>query len=325
MRQNQSLHPLVRNATILYEPISAVGETFAIRAGFNLINRGIAAAIGAGYSSMSQALSPVMDAYNIPVCDGSSTSPALSSKAAYPNYFRAVPEDNFQAQVMVNLLIQQGWTEVAIVATQDSYGQNLANEVAAQVAAKNMTVTLRENFFFESPNYVQIANNVKDSLSRIIIYCGHQQAFTDLAAAAQSVGIFGQGYAWITSDSVKLASSFPPSQLQYINGIINVFPQEGRGKLYDEFLAMWSKADPAIYSQRGTIQPYSLFYVNCLELFVFGFDRLLKQRPDLTPTGNQPWNLSVKIPADFSFPNMDTLTGPVVFSKHGIGFLFENL
>ncbi|KAJ3096492.1 Fungalysin/Thermolysin Extracellular metalloproteinase 5 [Phlyctochytrium bullatum] len=212
----------------------AVGESFAIRAGFNLIEKGVTAAIGAGYSSMTQALSPVMDAYSIPLCDGSSTSPTLSSKSAYPNFFRTVPEDNYQAQVMVDFLIYQGWTEVAIVATQDSYGQNLANEVVALVTARNMTVTLRENFFFEAPDYIQIARKVRDSLSRIIIYCGHQFAFVELAIAAQPLGIFDKGYAWVTSDSVKLAASFSLSKLAFINGIINIFPQEGRFATYDE-------------------------------------------------------------------------------------------
>ncbi|KAJ3191440.1 hypothetical protein HDU67_005850, partial [Dinochytrium kinnereticum] len=72
-------------------------------------------------------------------------------------------------------------------------------------------------------------------------------------------------------------------------------------------------------AKSGEFQPYMMFYVNCLEAFVYGFDRLIKARPEMVPTGNGPWNISqtYSIPYDFNFPDIYTVTGPVVLDRKG--------
>ncbi|KAJ3102065.1 hypothetical protein HDU96_009771 [Phlyctochytrium bullatum] len=274
--------------------------------------------MGTAYSSMTQALAPVFDAYGIPVCDGAATSPALSNKNSFPNFFRTVPQDNNQAFAIVDFLAYQQWSDVAIVASQSAYGQNLANELAIQLSLKNITVILRENFFEDALDHTQTVGNLKESLTRVIIYCGYKDAFLSMVQIAKRVGIFGPGYAWVTSDGVKLAQSLPAEKLQPMNGIINVFPTEGRGPLYNSLLREWSNADITKYSMRGVVQPYSLFYVNCLETLTFGFDRIIKTRPEVIPIGNGSWNFGkFNIPGDFSFPERDTITGPIAFQNNG--------
>ncbi|KAJ3202433.1 hypothetical protein HDU67_000568, partial [Dinochytrium kinnereticum] len=242
-RNDARLHPSVRNLSFLYDNIPAFGETFAIRSGFNLYNRGAVAVIGTSYSSMTQALSPVMDAYNIPVCDGASTSPRLSDRTMYPNFFRPVPQDNQQAFAVVEFVASQGWSEIAVIASQDSYGQNLANEVSSLALNRSITVVVRENYFTGLSDYSQTISSVRDSLARIIIYCGTYTEFVVMARNAQTAGIYGEGYAWITTDAVKLVSSYSSDDVLFINGAINVFPREGKGDVYAAFLRSWKAAD----------------------------------------------------------------------------------
>ncbi|KAI8834712.1 periplasmic binding protein-like I [Chytridium lagenaria] len=322
LRANQSLHPSVRNISLFYDEIPSIGETLAIRSAFNLFNRGVIAVIGAGYSSMTLALAPVMDAYNIPVCDGASTSPKLSSRVAYPNFFRPIPQDNGQASAIARFLKQQGWSEVAILAAQDGYGQNLANELMNQVRVENITVTFRDNFVIGMTDYSRTVMNLRDSLSRIIVFIGNSGEFVTISQQAQAAGIFAPGYAWITADGLQVGlESYSPNELQSINGVINVFPTEGQGVVYESFKQDFFNANvtryPSIRSK--AIQPFHLFYVNCLEAFVFGFDRLFKQNPAAVPTTNADrWNLTgFKIPETINFPDRDTVTGRVIINEEG--------
>ncbi|KAJ3105625.1 hypothetical protein HDU97_007832 [Phlyctochytrium planicorne] len=306
-RVNSSLHPAVRNLGFLYEKIQGGGESYAIRSGFNLYNAGVLAAIGTAYSYLTQALSPVMDAYGIPVCDGGSTSPTLSNKEMYPNFFRTVPQDNTQAFAMIEFLLFQKWSEVAIVATQDSYGQNLADKVVEIARNRSITVTVRENFFSRQTDYSQLISSLATSLSRIFIFCGYGDDFVSIATAASAA---------VVKDGVRQAAGYSTVGLEYINGALNVFPTEGKGALFDNFLNKWINSNKTRYplAAAGNFQPYMLFYVNCLDAYVYGFDRILKETPTIySPTTG--WNKSAytfQVPRDFSFPDMDSITGPVI-------------
>ncbi|KAJ3105626.1 hypothetical protein HDU97_007833 [Phlyctochytrium planicorne] len=320
-RLNFTLHPAVRNITFLYDEIQGAGESYAIRSGFNLYNAGVTAVIGTSYSFMTQALSSVMDAYGIPVCDGASTSPTLSNKAMYPNFFRTVPQDNQQAYAMIGFLLYQKWSEIAIVASQDSYGQNLADKLMSIAKTRGITVTVRENFFARSPDYSLLISSISNSLSRIIVFCGNGDDFVDIARAASAAGIYKPGYAWITSDAVKLAASFSTVGLEYINGAINVFPSEGQGPLYTKFLSQWAATNKTRYPQAvsGTFQPYMLFYVNCLDAYVYGLSQIIKNNPNVYST-TSGWISSAytfNVTNDFNFPDMDSVTGPVILDSNG--------
>ncbi|KAI8834711.1 periplasmic binding protein-like I [Chytridium lagenaria] len=289
LRANQSLHPSVRNLSLLYDEIPDVGETLAIRSAFNLYNRGVAGVIGTGYSSMTLALAPVMDAYNIP------------QPRSVPKLFPPSPQDNGQASAIATFLKQQGWSECAIVAAQDGYGQNLANDLT---------------------NYTKTVLNLRDSLSRVIVFIGNADEFVTISRQAGAVGIFSSGYAWITADGAKYGlETYSPDDLQYINGAINVFPTEGQGPVYETFKNQFFNANATKYPsiRSKSIQSYLLFYVNCLEAFVFGFDRHFKAYPTAVPTDNtSPWNLTgFKIPETVNFPDVETVTGRVILNEEG--------
>ncbi|KAJ3095264.1 hypothetical protein HDU96_001250 [Phlyctochytrium bullatum] len=320
LRTNTSLHPSVRNLSLIYDEIPVVGESYAIRSAFSLLGKSVAATIGTGYSSMTKALVPVLQAYNVPVCCGASTSPTLSDRNNYNNFFRPVPQDNLQAFAMVDFILQQGWSEVAILASQDGYGQNLANAMTELMRKRMITITARDNFFPGLTDYTKSLLNIKDSLSRIIVYCGNSAEFVVMARQATALGIYGPGYAWITSDGAKYGLEGRSAQeLSFINGAINVFPEEGKGAVYEQFKKDFSNADKFLYpSSASDIQPYLLFYVNCLESFVFGYDRILKANPSLIPAPGRPWNFSLyeyNIPGIFNFPERDTVTGPVNYDN----------
>lgn len=68
------------------------------------------------------------------------TSDKLSNKLLYPSFFRTVPSDKWQVEVMVILLERFKWNWVAIVGSDEEYGQQGVQEFSKVAANKSVCV-----------------------------------------------------------------------------------------------------------------------------------------------------------------------------------------
>lgn len=68
------------------------------------------------------------------------TSDKFSDKLLYPSFFRTVPSDKWQVEVMVLLLERFNWNWVAIVASEEEYGQQGVQEFSKIAANKSVCV-----------------------------------------------------------------------------------------------------------------------------------------------------------------------------------------
>ncbi|XP_062477103.1 metabotropic glutamate receptor 6-like, partial [Pezoporus occidentalis] len=80
--------------------------------------------IGASASSVSIMVANVLRLFNIPQISYASTAPELSDPARYGFFSRVVPPDSEQAQAMVAVARALGWSYVATVASEGSYGES---------------------------------------------------------------------------------------------------------------------------------------------------------------------------------------------------------
>jgi ABC-type branched-subunit amino acid transport system substrate-binding protein len=83
------------------------------------------------------------------------TSPDFDKPEVDPNelYFRTAPSDVLQGAVMANLLTEDGHSNVAILARQDSYGQALADVVDENFTNTGGTVTAKELYDANASNF----------------------------------------------------------------------------------------------------------------------------------------------------------------------------
>lgn len=68
------------------------------------------------------------------------TSDKFSDKLLYPSFFRTVPSDKWQVEVMVLLLEKFNWNWVAIVGSEEEYGQQGVQEFSKIAANKSVCV-----------------------------------------------------------------------------------------------------------------------------------------------------------------------------------------
>lgn len=68
------------------------------------------------------------------------TSDKFSNKLLYPSFFRTVPSDKWQVEVIVLLLNEFKWNWVAIVGSEEEYGQGGVQEFSKIAENKSVCV-----------------------------------------------------------------------------------------------------------------------------------------------------------------------------------------
>jgi hypothetical protein len=65
--------------------------------------------------------------------------------------------------------------------------------------------------------------------------------------------------------------------------------------------------------------PYSYFTASCVDLFLYGFERLLRENPTFTvqALANGTYNNRFRVPSSFSFPDLGTPAGKIVLNTVG--------
>ncbi|XP_022903794.1 metabotropic glutamate receptor 5-like [Onthophagus taurus] len=80
--------------------------------------------IGPGSSSVALQVQNLLQLFHIPQVGYSATSKDLSDKSRFNYFLRVVPSDFYQAQVILDIVRNYGWTYVSAVNTNENYGQS---------------------------------------------------------------------------------------------------------------------------------------------------------------------------------------------------------
>jgi ABC-type branched-subunit amino acid transport system substrate-binding protein len=220
------IHPDASVEVVYLNHLSSKSTT--IQNSIEHVNRGVIATIGTSYSSLTELASLIFQTYNIPLCDGGATSPSLSNKDIYPNFFRTIPNDAAQAETVIHYMISQGWRKVAVIYTTESYGQGLATFFTNAARANNVTILSSQPIYPGSTNdkLLNTAKNLLDSTARIFVYFGYPEDYVKLIENAKQLGIYGPGYNWVGGDAMSNLNYGNYNRTLYV-GTSYLFPVEG--------------------------------------------------------------------------------------------------
>ncbi|XP_059185839.1 taste receptor type 1 member 3 [Centropristis striata] len=98
----------------------------------------ISAVIGPYSSEMVSVIGKLLGFFLMPQVSYGATSDKFSNKLLYPSFFRTVPSDKWQVNVMAHLLKEFKWNWVAVVGSEEEYGQRGVQEFSK--IAENMSV-----------------------------------------------------------------------------------------------------------------------------------------------------------------------------------------
>ncbi|CAF1419121.1 unnamed protein product, partial [Rotaria sp. Silwood1] len=126
--------------------------------------------IGPELSREAVIISPVGQSLGIPVIAYSATSPDLSDKIAYPNFYRTVPPDNTAAKALITLLNRYDWTSCVIIYQNDAFGSGGSKAISDAFYRSGLTITQMILFDIAKRSFrVDLQNTLMNSPTRIII------------------------------------------------------------------------------------------------------------------------------------------------------------
>ena len=214
--------------------------------------KSISALVGPFSSGSAVLVGSLLQVSDIPAISPSATSKELSSQM-YKDFFRTVPPDNWQAEVMADIIERFNWTYVAAVGLDDSYGRN-------GISALEKESYDRKTFCIAFSEYIprlgsgekikQIVLHIKrkTEIAVIIVWLsgGYGRAFF-AEATAQNL----EEKTWILSDALTAGEAvFLESHFTILNGSLGIKPRDHHVPDFEEHLKMIT---PVKSVERGTV------------------------------------------------------------------------
>jgi branched-chain amino acid transport system substrate-binding protein len=207
------------------------------------------AIIGPAASGVANAIWDTVNTAEMQICSGTSTGALFSGEEYNPYHIRTAPSDNIQGPLLGNLIITDGFTDVAVVWRSDEYGVGFGEAVAAAVTEAGGNVVMAEGYDQDLDSFATLAQDIVASGAEalaMIVFAEGAQIRLDLASA----GFEGQIYvADGFVDNVTVASvGGDASMLEGLKGTYpSVAPSTGEATFPDRF-AEFAPDAPTVFS-----------------------------------------------------------------------------
>jgi ABC-type branched-subunit amino acid transport system substrate-binding protein len=142
-----------------------------------LINEGVDAIVGAAASGMSQEFIQLLEDNEIVQCSAANTSPAFTDQDNNSYYIRTVGPDEGVAPIFVNEVVGDGYTNVAVLARADDYGDAL-RQLVVDGLEEQVEVALNESYNPDSDDFSALVSQVQGAGADAVVVIGFAEAAT---------------------------------------------------------------------------------------------------------------------------------------------------
>uniref|UniRef100_A0A3B3BMM9 Extracellular calcium-sensing receptor-like n=1 Tax=Oryzias melastigma TaxID=30732 RepID=A0A3B3BMM9_ORYME len=121
-------------------------------------------------STPSIAISRVIGSFDIPQVSHIATCACLSDKQQFPNFFRTIPSDAFQAEALAKLVKHFGWTWIGAICSDSDYGNNGMASFLQAAEKEGICVEFSEAFYRTQAHKIQkVADFIRRSTAKVIV------------------------------------------------------------------------------------------------------------------------------------------------------------
>ena len=118
------------------------------------------AIIGPAASGVANAVWDKVNTAQMVMCSGSSTGSVFSGEEYNPNHVRTAPSDDIQGPLLGNLILEDGYTDVAVVWRSDDYGVGFGESVAAGITDAGGNVVIQEGYDQSLDSFSDLAQSI---------------------------------------------------------------------------------------------------------------------------------------------------------------------
>ncbi|XP_008289750.1 extracellular calcium-sensing receptor-like [Stegastes partitus] len=161
--------------------------------------------IGAASSTSGIMLSRILRSLSISFL---ASCPCLSDRSKFPNFFRTIPSDIYQARAMAQLAIRLHWTWIGAVHVNNDYGQLAIQVFQEEIQGKGVCLEFIEPVHRETivRDAERAALTIQAATARVILvftwYTDAKKVFLELAKRNVTGRQFLASEAWSTSDDL---------------------------------------------------------------------------------------------------------------------------
>ena len=214
--------------TALEESLTFIsGQCSGDAIGANGTRRYLSGVVGTASSSVSISVASLLRLFNLPQICPASTAESLSNKEEFEFFYRTVPPDSGQVQVMYNLVKLFNWTYVSIIYTADVYGESgfkglqkvFEEDNSSNICIANsipLSPTADDSTYDDAVN--RLMDNYRKNATVVILFAIHRTAIgvTQAWQRRQSANP-GDEITWIVSDGAA-------RNLPWARGMLGVYP-----------------------------------------------------------------------------------------------------
>lgn len=209
-----------------------------------LLASGVDFIVGAAASSVSLSVLDKITSAGVPMCSPSNTGvqfTTIDDNGGF--YFRTAPPDNLQAQVLADFITGEGFSNVAIAARSDEYGEGFAEFLQQELEALGATVTTVELYDPEAGTYTDVGTAVAESSPDAVAMIAFEEGGAVMQAAI-AAGAGPQDLQWFGTDGIQSSSFFEsvdpddPTAVEGVKGTApSAAPADGEATFRDRFSA----------------------------------------------------------------------------------------
>jgi branched-chain amino acid transport system substrate-binding protein len=238
---------------VLGQPVELVGQDdgtdpdVASTAADTLLADGVDFIVGPAASGVATAVIDKITGAGVPMCSPSNTGvqfTTIDDNGGF--YFRTAPPDNLQAQVLADLMVDDGAQTAVVVGREDEYGEGFANFLAENLEAAGVTVADTIVYDFEAGSFSDIATQIAaanpDTVA-MISFAEGAQVITD--AIAEGVG--PADLQWYGADGIQSSTFFEaidPDDPTVVQGIRGTAPSAAPADAEPTFVDRFAEFAP---------------------------------------------------------------------------------
>ncbi|XP_051813623.1 extracellular calcium-sensing receptor-like isoform X1 [Acanthochromis polyacanthus] len=153
-------------------------------------------------------LSRILRPLSVPLISFLASCPCLSDGSKFPNFFRTIPSDVYQARAMAQLTIRLHWTWVGAVHANNDYGQLAIQVFQEEIQGKGVCLEFIEPVHRQTivRDAKRAALTIQAATARVILvfawYTDIKKVFLELAKRNVTDRQFLASEAWSTSDDL---------------------------------------------------------------------------------------------------------------------------
>jgi len=125
-----------------------------------LLDKNVDTIIGAAASGVSLSVIDKITGAGVVHFSPANTAAAFDTYDDKGLYFRTSPSDRLQGQVLGDMAVQDGFSNVAIMARQDAYGEGLAEQVDETLTEKGASVAAHVLYAADAQNFTAEVNEI---------------------------------------------------------------------------------------------------------------------------------------------------------------------